>query len=72
VTYESLVGGGVSANIVAVGVIDWGRTYATVNFPIHGNRSVLVGWTYVRPDMTHFFRYLRSLLFNLCAFLGRR
>lgn len=31
-----------------MGVVDWGRVYATVAFPVEGNRSVLVGWTYVR------------------------
>lgn len=33
--------------MTASGVIDWGRVYATVPFPVKGNRSVLVGWTYV-------------------------
>ena len=45
--YEVSANGGVSANITTVGVVDWGRAYATVAFPVKENRSVLVGWTYV-------------------------
>jgi beta-fructofuranosidase len=48
VTYETSVNGSLKANINAVGVVDWGRVYASVAFPVEGNRSVLVGWTYVR------------------------
>lgn len=47
VTYEASQNGSVHANINAVGVVDWGRVYATVAFPVNGNRSILVGWTYV-------------------------
>lgn len=47
VTYRAAANGSISADINAVGVIDWGRVYATVPFPVEGNRSVLVGWAYV-------------------------
>ncbi|KAG8813318.1 hypothetical protein FRC17_001606, partial [Serendipita sp. 399] len=39
-------GSSVSTTIDAVGVVDWGRVYASIFFPVSGNRSVLVGWTY--------------------------
>lgn len=40
-------GNGISSTLDAVGVVDWGRVYASIFFPVSGNRSVLVGWTYV-------------------------
>ncbi|KAK7046704.1 cytochrome P450, partial [Favolaschia claudopus] len=46
VTYSASTNGSIQASINAVGVVDWGRAYATVPFPVEGNRSVLVGWTY--------------------------
>jgi len=45
-TYERSANGGVNAHLTSVGVMDWGRVYASVAFPVNGNRSVLVGWTY--------------------------
>ncbi|KAH8919330.1 glycoside hydrolase family 32 protein [Atractiella rhizophila] len=39
-------GDGISSTLDAVGVVDWGRVYASIFFPVSGNRSVLVGWTY--------------------------
>jgi hypothetical protein len=46
-TYEVSVNGSVNAQLTSVGVVDWGRAYATVAFPVKDNRMVLVGWTYV-------------------------
>ncbi|KAJ7190926.1 glycosyl hydrolase [Mycena pura] len=46
VTYRAAANGSITADINAVGVIDWGRVYATVPFSVEGNRSVLVGWAY--------------------------
>ncbi|KAK7019022.1 glycoside hydrolase family 32 protein [Favolaschia claudopus] len=46
VTYSASTNGSIQASINAVGVVDGGRAYATVPFPVEGNRSVLVGWTY--------------------------
>ncbi|KAJ7637095.1 glycosyl hydrolase [Roridomyces roridus] len=48
VTYSVATDGSIAAKINAVGPIDWGRAYATVPFSVNGNRSVLVGWAYVR------------------------
>ncbi|KIM20837.1 glycoside hydrolase family 32 protein [Serendipita vermifera MAFF 305830] len=39
-------GSGVEASLDAVGVVDWGRVYASIYFPVSSTRSVLVGWTY--------------------------
>jgi beta-fructofuranosidase len=47
VTYTAAANGSITANINAVGTVDWGRAYATVPFSVEGNRSVLVGWAYV-------------------------
>ncbi|KAJ7512025.1 glycosyl hydrolase [Mycena galericulata] len=46
VTYSAEANGSITANINAVGTVDWGRAYATVPFSVKGNRSVLVGWAY--------------------------
>ncbi|KAJ7151108.1 glycosyl hydrolase [Mycena filopes] len=46
VTYSGNANGSITANIQAVGTMDWGRAYATVPFSVEGNRSVLVGWAY--------------------------
>ncbi|KAJ7076090.1 glycosyl hydrolase [Mycena belliarum] len=46
VTYTGAANGSITANIQAVGAGDWGRVYAAVPFPVSGNRSVFVGWTY--------------------------
>ncbi|KAJ7217489.1 glycosyl hydrolase [Mycena haematopus] len=46
VTYSAATNGSITANIEAVGTVDWGRAYATVPFSVAGNRSVLVGWQY--------------------------
>ncbi|KAJ7660076.1 glycosyl hydrolase [Mycena rosella] len=46
VTYNGSANGSITANIEAVGAVDWGRAYATVPFSVSGNRSVLVGWAY--------------------------
>lgn len=50
VTYSGSANGSITANIKAVGAVDWGRAYATVPFSVEGNRSVLVGWAYVSDD----------------------
>jgi hypothetical protein len=47
VTYHNADTGGIESTFDAVGVLDWGRVYASVFFPVSGNRSVLIGWTYV-------------------------
>ena len=47
VTYHNSNTGGIESTFDAVGVVDWGRVYASVFFPVSGNRSVLIGWTYV-------------------------
>ncbi|PVF95784.1 Arabinanase/levansucrase/invertase [Serendipita vermifera] len=44
-TYHN-AGTGIETSLDAVGVVDWGRVYASIFFPVSGNRSVLVGWTY--------------------------
>ncbi|KAF8530224.1 glycosyl hydrolase [Hysterangium stoloniferum] len=46
ITYHNSNTGGVESKFDAVGVVDWGRVYATTFFPVRGKRSVLVGWTY--------------------------
>ncbi|KAJ6631170.1 beta-fructofuranosidase [Mycena sp. CBHHK59/15] len=46
VTYSPAANGAITANLNAVGPVDWGRAYATVPFSVAGNRSVLVGWAY--------------------------
>lgn len=47
VTYHNSNTGSVESTFDAVGVVDWGRVYASIFFPVSGNRSVLIGWTYV-------------------------
>jgi hypothetical protein len=46
-TYHNSNNGGVESAFDAVGVVDWRRVYASVFFPVSGNRSILIGWTYV-------------------------
>lgn len=46
VKYSVSDNGTVSSDIQYSGVADWGQSYAFVAFPIAGNRTVLIGWTY--------------------------
>ena len=39
-------GNAISSTIDASGVVDWGRVYASIFFPVNSKRSVLIGWTY--------------------------
>ncbi|ETW84894.1 glycoside hydrolase family 32 protein [Heterobasidion irregulare TC 32-1] len=45
-SYSVQSDGSVAAAIDFAGVLDWGRVYAAVPFPVSGNRSVLIGWVY--------------------------
>lgn len=45
VTYRN-DGNAISSTIDASGVVDWGRVYASIFFPVKNKRSVLIGWTY--------------------------
>lgn len=45
-TYSVGNNGSIEAKINYAGVVDWGRSYAFVSFPVNDSRQVLAGWTY--------------------------
>jgi hypothetical protein len=44
-TYSVGNNGSIEAKINYAGVVDWGRSYAFVSFPVNDSRQVLAGWT---------------------------